>query len=412
MRNNRGYCIKKAVMISSAILLLSSCGQRDNIEISGTLPVGETSATAEIPVTKEQESEAASQTRLETTSETEAESSLTPLEQMYKYCEDFGNKFLLYDFTGDNFPETVEIWGAEWGCDYVIRDLNGNICPIVGNGSLIDSKIYVCSEDGHKYILAYCFSGVSGWEWLTAKRIDFYNNGDISESIVGYAEIYTATQKRYNSEFYFEDSDASPIGFYTYDISSWDTKPEDELTCNMFDEEFEKYLSGCDVIDEINFGSVIGCLHPRNDYADSPNEDHLFEEPDEHIDTDTHYFDDSVRLSEDGKTLAIYMNKLPENFDFEELKSFGDIKELYINGYDLENIEFVKYFPEMEVVHTYFTINDTEVLRPLTELPKLAVVADSGQGSYLLARFLDDGTDEARNRIREMLGDRLWVFLA
>lgn len=132
----------------------------------------------------------------------------------------------------------------------------------------------------------------------------------------------------------------------------------------------------------------------------------MFDKPEED-DYDPYYSDAPFYLSDDGKTLSIDINKLPENFDFNELKSFDGIKELYISGHDLENIEFVKYFPETEVVHTYFTINDTEVLRPLTELPKLAVIVDSGHGSYLLEGL----TKEERADLEELFANYLWTFI-
>lgn len=463
--------MKKSALILLAALLLSSCGQTENAKMSETLPTSGTSAVTETSITTEQETETTTvpqttaQTTIETTAETEPEVPLTPLEQMYKYREDCGSEFLLYDFTGDNFPETVEIWGAEWGSDYCIRDFYGNTCCLVYGGDLAYDKIYVCSDGEHKYIVSYGITGMSGCTWRYAKRFDFYENGEITERTIGYADNFWrwSDSKRCNTEFYFEDSVVSPIGFYSHEYEDRETQFAKDTIDEMFEAEFKKYLSGCNIIDEISFGFdeinfrwVIESTSQQPDFAEYPAEN--ADIPDKSV--------EEIALGKisypiDSTSVVINSDYIPDDFDFNVLDRFENLKcvdfyavspesfekrytikpsewckrletltidpfvfsvegglgcfenvtdlQLMVDSGPIDDLSFLKDMPNIKVLRPYFSVTDKEVYRTLTELPNLQVIADSEMWPTFERSHIPK--EEIPDVMTEMFADYLWVLL-
>lgn len=422
MQNIRGVYTKKAAAFLAAMLLLSSCGQTDNADISETLLVSETSEITETSVNTEQETEAASQTTAETTSETEPEVLLTPLEQVYKYCEG-KNNCLMYDFTGDNFPEVLEIFpDGMRGFEYAVIDAVDEReigFGVVGD----DNKLYVCQDDDHKYIVSeYVWDMAHFWRW-EAECNDFLDNG-VSRRKIGYLESYHKTDNENNDRFYnfetsFEGSDREPSGFF-----STDTEETIKLTDEIFAERFNEYLSKCNVIEEIRLTvDENDCLSIRStletaDFTESPADDYrsmidFYGSADKteynSFTRGAHYRYDGVYVSDNGEFMVLYLDDIPDDFDFTSLKEFENVRKLHIQG-RADNLEFVKTMPEIMVIELQnfrLTEVDKEILRPLLELPNLAAIADSGMGS-----FIDDfPKDEAGGITNEMFKGYHWVFI-
>lgn len=432
MRNNT--CIKKAAAFLAAALLLSSCAQENNSVISETsTALGEvslteaseatyTTAMMETDFTVELETPpVVTEAAAETTSVTEPDDFLTPLERAYQYIEGKSN-CLLYDFTGDDFPEVLEVsfdaLEGRW-YEYCIYDIvNDYILTL----DLSGDTLYICKDDTHKYfVTGYTWSADSFQRW-EAERTDFFEN-EVSQRKLGYIEMYYGyyTDRFYNPTLYiwgnsFEGCEQENIEYSTY---SWEIF--DKISDEIFPERFNEYLSGCNIIGKINVttnddGNI--CLETdltSGDFAEYPSDiykdfrDYYYDKTDSNWFTrGTYYYSDGVYVSDSGEFMVLYLDDIPEDFDFDTLKAFENVRKLHIEG-RADDLEFVKNMPEIRVVEIHnfrLTEADKELLRPLTELPELGVISDSGMGSCLDA-FSDEEWDEI---VHDMFGKYLWVF--
>ena len=422
--------MKRAILFLSAALLLSSCVQENNIgEISEPAAVSETTLLAntttvttaqEAATLTEEATTSAAQTTTETIAKTEPEIPLTPLERAYQYVDDKSN-CLLYDFTGDDFPEVFEVsfdaLEGKW-YEYCIYDIV-NDCTI--SSDLLGDTLYICEDDTHKYI-------VNGYTWYRdsfrrweAERTDFFENEAYKRN-PGYIEMYYGyyTDRFYNPTLYiwgnsFEGCEQENIEYSTY---SWEIF--DKISDEIFPERYNEYLSYCNIIGKINVitdenGNI--CLKTdltSIDFAESPTDIYInsweyYDKTESNFYTrGAHYFSDGVYVSDSGEFMVLYLDDVPEDFDFDTLKTFENVRKLHIEG-RADDLGFVKNMPEIRVVeiHNFYLAEvDKEILRPLTELPNLEVISDSGMGSCLDA-FPDEEWDEIVN---DMFKDKLWVF--
>ncbi len=392
--------------------------------------------------------------------------SSTSLERAREYAEECGG--LLYDLTGDDFPEMIEIFGGYMSdYEFTVSDMSRGFPVNLYSGCLDrDGKIYFGREGDIPFIaVAYLTGGYSHFE-LSAERCDFYGNGvcdyDIGGAKVYYLrEVYEDNGERkeysrcYNSGFGFEGSNAQRLCFY--DVFYDDRENFSDPLEKQFYDAFESYISGYEIIDEISFDSEKGIITKKEiqPFADLPGDSeirmeekpvipmidtgwgvfpadskHIYvyaDELNESFDSDIlNEFEDLTSVSFDGSSdfeghIAVkqpsdwcskisYLEINTDIFTFEgDWSCFENVKSLRLNG-NIESFDFIKEMRNIEVFYPPYayemTLTDKDMLLPLTELPKLAVIADSGHCS-----FLEGISDDERSEIYEMLDGCIWVYL-
>lgn len=182
--------MKKSVLVLLAALLVSSCGQTDNSEISETLPVSETSAVTETSVTIEQETTTAIPSETVTESET-VPAKEQELSELRKFLNDMEWRFysnaLFCDIDLDGHNELLLEGGVDRSFStyvYTIYKLNNDIPEFYGridserseskytDNTIFAGKLhrYFDNEQG-VYII---FSDSTSWDDGSFGNVDYY----------------------------------------------------------------------------------------------------------------------------------------------------------------------------------------------------------------------------------------------
>ena len=424
--------MKKLFIAMAVLLLLCGCEKSAEMpaEISDTSQTAEvTEKVSETEVTMAAEKVTAAKTE-STTVTTEETVPLTPLEEMRKQAETESS--FLYDITGDNFPELFEFgfYGDEsvlfassaiYKWDYIIS---------------CNDRIYVCRDDDGKIFLA---SGdtdyfMAGYTPYTAVRYDFFSN-DIRTTYIASVQEYTYPWwEEGGNSYYIYESDVFP----DYDGAIDHTTVQKLL---------EEYVSGYELLDVIEFKAAENrtevSFGAGTDFSENYTDDlPEYENTSEKITINGEIYESDIT------NIVFRPHQIEGDFDFDILNKFeklcdidfvnenpleekakiktGEwckkIKYLQVNvsAYDTvntdfsafenveainingrmtrENMEFIKDMPNIKIIDTFCIAESPDAFVPISELPNLEAIIDSGQGSCM-----EKLSYEEQERVMELL---------
>lgn len=357
-----------------ATVLLTGC-QNGTEGQSGTVTEtsSETSAetSAETKTVKEITTVTESTAAVTTIAETKP---LTPLEKEYAWLEaaqsdKYAEPAFLYDFTGDGFPERLELILEPYvltGCIssevYGWRDNIVNI--VIGNG------MYVCRDsDGKNFIVTfYSTDAMGGMTPFYAERYDFYADG-IYSTFLGEADVY------------FNGKDYTGIcNFLGEKLDSGIGKNGGEILYNRLME----YVSEYELIEEIKIkyedGRYKAVFEAKTDFTEEYRNDFP-----EYAGTEPY----------EDKTIYINVNAP----DMKKISEFSDAECVNLFGDDVgrSDLEFLKDMPSVRYIRLRFKANSVETFIPLTEMSSLEALIDENGDSCM-----DRLSDEDKARVREL----------
>lgn len=384
--------------------------------------------------------------------EIETEFAKTPLERAIEYSESLNrSNVLLCDLTGDNYPELISIgWdGYVWDLGYNVYDLSGRYPVGIASGILdADEKIkLICADDGTRKLISKCTLGcASGYGDIEAEESELYFGADTNSRVIGEAEFYLSCSKdkAYCTELYMNNTEYERTGLFDGQREAYTTIDE------AFDKMYSDYLSDYEILLEIGLDENDCVIVDGNtsEFSSYPEIGGLPAPDIQYVEI----CGEKVRV--DSNTVTIRAEKLEADFDFDILNSFenlrtlnltkgyysdydskikivpsewcsrvknlrintdiyeldgsygcfGSLRSIYVNG-RTESLDFITEIQGLEV----FTCDyapDYEYLMPLTELPKLAVIADSGYGS-----FVAEWESEIPEALREKMSEWVWSMV-
>lgn len=371
--------MKKFIIAMSVLLLLCGCEKGAEIpaeisEASRSVTTTETTTAAEVTTT----SETTVITAEETTVTTEETTPITPLENEYAWLEAAKNDIytqqaFLYDFTGDGFPERMELILEPYtltGCiSSEVYGWQDNIVNIV-----IGDCMYVCRDsDGKNFIVTLTTNdGMAGMSPFTAVRYDFYADG-VHETVLGETEVYLSGERYYTGI----------CTFLGKDMDSGIGKNGGEI----LNKKLMEYISEYELIDTITIKFENGRYKASFEADTDFTEEYIKDFP-EYIETEHYpYIYD--------KTL--YINA--KNVNMSDISSFTDIVFVNVFGENLErsDLEFLKDMPSVRYIRLRFTANSVETFIPLTEMPSLEALIDENGDSCMSLL-----SEEDKARVREL----------
>lgn len=427
----RRYVVGVCLIVWALCIALSACTRTTYELPSDTSAIEEYIETTSAVITEV----AVEETTAETTVITEAETTVT-LSEIEKLKKLAYEDYLLYDFTGDNFPELINFYPGvfvEFESTVVCRGYEWNDVIVHNN------EIYVCRDENGKSFLVtmYCGSGMFKCTDYYVMRYDFGSDG-IKETRLGCADVFAGySGKMYNSVFTFMGDTSERIGVYHEDDG---ISVEDMLKKHMLE-----YVSGYELADVITLdydnGLVVNC-NEDDDFADgftdtlpalgidnAENKTWLaidadeiengfdFSKLDEYeqlgfvtFNGDTAYTEEKavIRTGEWCKKitkLRINVSDYDTNVDF---SAFENVETIIIDGYKIDKsaLDFLADMPSIKIVYTYFSTEHTETFDPIFDLPNLEAIIDSGHGSS--TELLGD---EERTEIRERFDEYFWTIV-
>lgn len=382
----------------------------------------------------------------------------TPLDNaysIYEKCQDYGTA-LLYDFTGDGFPELF--WATE-GVEYEfsIYDISCEEKRHLFSGGLNDRdmRIYIC-RDGEKRYIVWKEDFGSDMDVLDfgAYRADINEYGGFDTTELGYGIVYYATDRsgncrHYNPTLFMEGAQLNSLGMYEHN-------DDGDKAAAAFDKAFTEYISQQDVIDEIIISYIEGegyvCEtresaaefvqypaeskrgeHHVREYEDiiiiiiagtkyRSDSGYVYVNADNYPDFDTDMLNKFPKLNGvsfggtgDNKVLiksgewcerVTCLTIDPACVEFaEDFEGFPNVTTAVLtNGGDLSIIP--RYCPNTEEIVPCFLVESKAELEPLTKLKDLRLIRDSGHGSCLEKIPWEDWQEYF-----DMFPDSLWVMI-
>ncbi|MBD5139909.1 MAG: hypothetical protein HDT25_00620 [Ruminococcus sp.] len=368
--------MKKFIIAMSVLLLLCGCekGAEMPAEISEvSQSVTATATAAEVTTTSE-----TTVTTAETTVTTEETTLMTPLENEYAWLKNVKididkQQAFLYDFTGDGFPERMELILEPYtltGCiSSEVYGWRDNITNIV-----VGKCLYVCRDSDGKNFIVTCGTndGMAGMSPFTAVRYDFYADG-VYSTVLGETEVYFDGERDYTGicTFLGEDMD-SGIG-----------KNGGEI----LNKKLMEYISEYELIDTITIKYENG-RYKASFEADADFTEEYVKDFPEYVETEHYpYIWDKT----------MYINAKDVNMS--DISSFTDIVFVNVFGENLErsDLEFLKDMPSVKYIRLRFTANSVETFIPLTEMTSLEALIDERSDSCMSLL-----SDEDKARVREL----------
>lgn len=376
--------MKKFFIAMAALLLLCGCekGAEASTEISETSQAVTTTAAVEdvTETTSETAVTTVAKTTVETTTVTTEETiPLTPFEKEYAWLETDKNNIdiqqaFLYDFTGDGFPERMELILEPYtltGCiSSEVYGWRDNIVNIE-----VGDCMYVCRDsDGKNFIVTYeTNDAMAGMSPFAAVRYDFYADG-VHSTVLGETEVYWDGERDYTGI----------CTFLGKDLDSGIGKNGGEI----LNKKLTEYISEYELIDTITIKYENGRYKASFEADTDFTEEYINDFP-EYIETEHYpYIWD--------KTMYINI----KNVNTLDLSSLTDIECVNVFGEDVgrSDLEFLKDMPSVRYIRLRFTANSVETFIPLTEMPSLEALIDERDDSCM--RLL---SDEDKARVRELL---------
>lgn len=417
--------MKKILIFLLAAVLLTGCqnaskGQSETVTETTSKTSAETSA--ETKTVKEITTVTESTAAVTTIAETKP---LTPLEKEYAWLDyikdkDYVKHAFLYDFTGDGFPECMDLFFEP----YI---LSGRITSEAygwQHGIVAGGDLYVCRDSGGKNFIVTSYSlgadAIWGMTPYTALRYDFYADG-IIETVIGEANVY------YNNDEYY----AGICTFLGEDLECG----RDENAGGILEKRLMEYISEYELVDTIkienengeikavfeadtNFTVENAAVLPEYDGTEIYLQSIEIHEKNIKEGIDLDYLDryeyigqiefskayeppaEKYKIPEGDwhknvKTLRIDIN----TWDTSELSSFTDAEYVIVDGINIErsDLEFLKDMPSVKCVYLYFAANSADAFIPLTEMPSLEALIDSGHGSCM--EYL---SEEDKTKVKEL----------
>ncbi|MCM1328949.1 MAG: hypothetical protein NC253_05850 [Ruminococcus sp.] len=418
-----------AILAMSAILSLCACGNNAETvtETETSAKISETTST----VTTTAEKITATETTTVTTEETVP---LTPLEEAYLWAEKSPDRFL-YDFTGDGFPECVELLSEPFviagGISSTAYGWRDNISNIV-----IGDCLYVCRDGNGKNFIVTCYStdAMAGMTPFTAVRYDFCADG-LTETTIGELEIYHGGDKPYIGKCTFlgEELDRGADGIFKKRFTEYISEYElaDTITINYENGEFkadfgadtdfsEEYIN--DFPEYRTEKVLVGGFEYDNDFPTFFLNDKCFENGFDYDELNKLKNLDYISfgyISEEnaekaaikhgdwcGKVKTVYV----EAAEWGGVEGFSELCNVEFaivsgNGVKAADLEFLKEMPSIRYIYAYFTANSADAFIPLSEMPNLEAIIDSGHGSCM-----ETLTDEEKQRVKELLPEEKYFW--
>lgn len=416
--------------------MLGGCKNRaetpqENSEISQT--AAET--TTAVTTTAEKVTAAKTETSAVTTEEAVP---LTPLEEAQAWAENDPERFL-YDLNGDGFPERLSFAlceGAWYLFFYEDTEVYDWYYCIRTNG-----RAYVCRDtDGRTFIAAYSDNDfVAGVMPYSASRYDFYS-GKIKETCIAFVCDY----------FYpYWENDGETYCYYTYESDIFENY-SGTVDARTAENLLAEYISGYELLDVIEMKQVD---EGRSDEV-SFNADTDFSEENRVELPEYEYKFEPIQVGyslcgSDTENIVLRPQQVGGDFDFDILKkfenltdidfvcdnymdekaviktgewckrikhlqvdvsafdtvntdfsAFENVETININGYRVtrEELEFLKDMPKIKLIYTFFFADSAETFIPLSEMPSLEAIIDSGMGSCR-----ENLSEEEREKVMELL---------
>lgn len=241
--------MRKILVFLGLMVIFSGCGKVTNSE----------SVTQENSMGNSIESTSAELKSEEASTEA---ATMAQREIMEKYIADQQyTSCFLYDVTGDNFPEMIEIVPMYFSMDYdvTIYDFSGDQpVPLLYVGANEGESIYVCEDaDGNRFLLYHESDYHSyGTDVESYIRADVKEHS-ITENVLGRGENYyqdiPGREYAYNAVLEFDGVETQSLGNVNEAIED-SVFPSEEVLKNYF----EEYLKSVTVIDEFVLPSSDG----------------------------------------------------------------------------------------------------------------------------------------------------------
>lgn len=378
----------------------------------------------------------------------------------------------LYDVTGDNFPELIEIVPMFYKSDYELYFYDfsgGEPKQLTTIGCNAGDKIYICQDENkNRFLLSFQTSyGTAGKNEVEYVKTDIDGHYMIS-GILGRSVNYIQSNPKaddcyYNAILYFDGELIETLG--RCDVTTQnDMLPSEEL----LKQYFEEYLDKVEILDEITMpqtDSMEAFLQEMDKKKDSftyipdYNYEEWFQktiEPkrinicgtyydsestelylsanilDETFDSDVlNQFPDLRSVTFDGKIDGEILNKiiikpsewcerimsLSINGEMYELSgdfsSFSNIQEVTFWG-DIkkaENLDYVKSIPQVKVLnlYQYFGSERSETEDFVKIIEMVSKLPDLEVVTYSGHNvFFSSMTEEEQNKVYELLSDKIF----
>ncbi|MBQ7782701.1 MAG: hypothetical protein IJ368_01900, partial [Oscillospiraceae bacterium] len=195
--------------------------------------------------------------------------SLTPLDNVKKQV--FADS-MLYDFTGDGFPERLTFgYGLE--AEFTIADMSRGYPCTIASG-LFEGEIYLCEDEQIRFIAWEEEFGHAHMFEFSAERCDFYDSVAVQTELgrgeVCYDHWDSDLSERYNSALSFQGTELAPMKMYNH-RGGWETEDEAWLS---FHSAFEEYISRYTIIDiiraEMNEDGEFVSENITEEFAEAP----------------------------------------------------------------------------------------------------------------------------------------------
>lgn len=427
--------MKKSIALAAALAVISAAfgGCGNNTEAPGA-EASEASAETFVQTETPAAATAAETTEAAVTeSTTEAETEpLTPLEKM-KNRADGSSSVFLYDITGDGFPELLK---ADFIEDAFFIEAVSELYEWDGYIET-DGKIYVCRDTDGRIFLASCSGNFfnAGVTSYTALRYDFYSN-DIEITCIANVDVYMYPWWETEEDKYLYctyDSDVFENYSGTLDshtaenmladyISAYELLDVIELTLEQgnisvgfgadgdFSEECsddlpENELSSKQIAigDSVFPGDIRNIVFRPHQLGDDVDLDILnsFEKLTDIDFVNEHPTEEKVKIKTGEwckKIKSLQVNVSVYDTVNTDFSAFENVECININGHGTrENLEFLKDMPKIKIIDAFFLADSPEAFIPISELPELEAIIDSGQGSCL-----ENLSGEERERVTEL----------
>lgn len=393
-----------------------------------------------------------------------SELSKTPLERAEEYFQSSSDSVLV-DITGDGFPEMISVMleGYVYDMSWSAYDMSGRY-PIKFASGILDGgesiKLISDENGGRKLVSAYTTGIAVNFRCKEADICEISYPLQSRKRTLGCETYYysrnsdTEKQTAYRTELYMNGREYEDRGKYF----EFEFLPGEYYKETAFDKMYSDFLSEWDILLEIEIdengepyisGNELEKSTAFSEYPEVNNAPVGVGKAVRYIDVCGEMY------PEDSREIAINAEAVDDDFDFSVLNSFPELRSLILSGdsesgrrikfspsewcgkvthlrvapllYEPEggygcfenvrdivvlgrpdSIEFITDMKNIEVFTCEFA-PDHEFLRPLMSLPKLAVIPDSGYGSFM-------PYEEIRNRPEEFIrwmkdNDIIWAMV-
>ncbi len=383
------------------------------------------------------------------------------MEEYIKNYDGYG-KLFLYDITGDNFPELMELDFPDdiWNCE--VYDFSGNEPVSIGRFNGEEGEIvYLCQdEEENRFILSHFgIYKLGACSYYCEK--DLIDEHVMKNMTLGTTVTYFINRKEnkyYNGSIYFAGEEREGVGFWEQD-SEGKLESEKRLINHM-----NEYIGKCEILDTITLPEydeedlfLQEMSIKAKDYHYIPDYDYEewlvvyqkemeeqsvticgkeydsqmdnlcldWEDLDETFDSDvlnefsnlkSVYFEEgfkdetypkiTIKVSEWCQRVQ-KMSIAPKCFELSgDLDQFSSLRELSLWGdrKEMGDVSFITDFPKLKVVNLWIDNVTMDLAEQISRMETVEVVTWSGQRF-----FYGEMTEKERMQIETMFSDKVFI---